>query len=438
MSTLGFSSYRDTPTLGFPLDKDSPQISPNMAKGYRNPQQSTQFTSYVDNQRPKVLPTSYEVKNQHSPNQITHYEVTQTPLESGEYQETKSQVGQRPLLQTQNYPVKTTIGSQMNNNKVAHVPNGVQQNRHPNVIRNNNGYQGSNFQQYSPNVVQIPVTQNSSYKVSSYQEPTVQNSRNRGPTVHNSSYQHSTVQQSSPNVVQSPVRQKTSYQVSQTPGNMGIPSFPVEGDITSLINRGISNMADMVLPNSPLSNNGDIKLPNGGIIIPGLPFNGNIQFPNINGLSPLSSIAGNADLNGGSFTFNGNGNMPSPTNGNNAPTVAGNGNGGVHSLTFQTNGSQGGYVNPTSPNNSRNLEPGREISEPEPVQSKIASRPASQQFQKLRQQCLSAGRLWEDPDFTACSRSLYYREPPSVPVQQIRWLRPGVSLLGYMTFILIN
>ena len=255
----------------------------------------------------------------------------------------------------------------MNNNKVTQVPNRAQQNRHPNVIGNNNGYQGSNVQQYSPNVVQVPVTQNSSYKASSYQEPTVQNSSNRGPTTHNSSYQHSTVQQSSPNVVQSPVRQKTSYQVSQTPGNMEIPSFPVDGDITSLINRGISNMADMVLPNSPLSNKGNIKLPNGGIIIPGLPFNGNIQFPNINGLSPLSSIAENADLNGGSFNFNENGNMLSPTNGNNVPTVAGNGNGGVHSPTFQTNGSQGGNIIPTSPNNSRNLEPGREIGQPEPV-----------------------------------------------------------------------
>ena len=427
MSTLGFSSYRDSPTLGFLLDKDSPQISSNMANSYRNPQQSTQFMSYVDNQRPQVLQTSYEVKNQHSPNQITQYEVTQTPLESEKYQETKNKVGQRPLSQPQNYPVKTAIGSQMNSNKVTQVPNRVQQNRHQNVVGNNNGYQGSNVQQYSPNVVQFPVTQNSSYKSSSYQEPTVQNNSNRGPTAHNSSYQHSTVQESSPNVVQSPARQKTSYQVSQTPGNMGIPSFPVEGDITSLINRGISNMADMVLPNSPLSNNGDIKLPNGGIIIPGLPFNGNIQFPNINGLSPLSSIAGNVDLNGGCFNFNGNGNMPSPTNGNNVPIVAGNGNGGVHSPTFQTNGSQGGNVIPTSPNNSRNLQPGSEISQPEPVQSEIASRPASQQFQKLRQQCLSAGRLYEDPDFPACSRSLYYREPPSVPVQQIRWLRPGVS-----------
>ena len=93
MSTLAFSSYRDSLTLGFPLDKDSPQISPNMANGYRNPQQSTQFMSYVDNQRPQILRTN-EVKNQHSPNQ-----VTQTPLESAKYQVTQIQVGQKPLLQ---------------------------------------------------------------------------------------------------------------------------------------------------------------------------------------------------------------------------------------------------------------------------------------------------------------------------------------------------
>jgi len=46
-------------------------------------------------------------------------------------------------------------------------------------------------------------------------------------------------------------------------------------------------------------------------------------------------------------------------------------------------------------------------------------------FEQIKQQCLEAGTLWEDPCFPACDESLYFQEKPALwPVQ---WKRPHVS-----------
>lgn len=50
-----------------------------------------------------------------------------------------------------------------------------------------------------------------------------------------------------------------------------------------------------------------------------------------------------------------------------------------------------------------------------------------QDFKEIRSRCLSDGRLFEDPEFPAVDRSLYYKESLDRP---ITWLRPGVSVLN--------
>ncbi|XP_060807956.1 calpain-B isoform X3 [Amyelois transitella] len=45
-----------------------------------------------------------------------------------------------------------------------------------------------------------------------------------------------------------------------------------------------------------------------------------------------------------------------------------------------------------------------------------------QDFKDIRSRCLSDGRLFEDPEFPAIDRSLYYKEPLDRP---LTWLRPG-------------
>lgn len=46
-------------------------------------------------------------------------------------------------------------------------------------------------------------------------------------------------------------------------------------------------------------------------------------------------------------------------------------------------------------------------------------------FEELKQECLSRGVLFEDPDFPACNSSLFFSEKPPVP---FIWKRPGVSM----------
>ncbi|KAK6013815.1 hypothetical protein OSTOST_20844, partial [Ostertagia ostertagi] len=45
-------------------------------------------------------------------------------------------------------------------------------------------------------------------------------------------------------------------------------------------------------------------------------------------------------------------------------------------------------------------------------------------FYKERERCLTSKILFEDPEFPAAERSLYYKTPPD---QHVEWKRPGVS-----------
>lgn len=46
-------------------------------------------------------------------------------------------------------------------------------------------------------------------------------------------------------------------------------------------------------------------------------------------------------------------------------------------------------------------------------------------YEELKQECLSNGVLFEDPDFPACNSSLFFSEKPPIP---FIWKRPRVSM----------
>lgn len=48
-----------------------------------------------------------------------------------------------------------------------------------------------------------------------------------------------------------------------------------------------------------------------------------------------------------------------------------------------------------------------------------------QAYSKLKSECVSSGRLFEDPEFPPVSSSLAYSEPAS---SNIVWKRPGVGV----------
>ena len=47
-------------------------------------------------------------------------------------------------------------------------------------------------------------------------------------------------------------------------------------------------------------------------------------------------------------------------------------------------------------------------------------------YDEIKAQCLSEGRLFEDPDFPAVDTSIFYSKAPPRPFQ---WKRPTVSIL---------
>lgn len=58
--------------------------------------------------------------------------------------------------------------------------------------------------------------------------------------------------------------------------------------------------------------------------------------------------------------------------------------------------------------------------------SGIRPRGEVQDFSKLRRECLSAGRLFEDPEFPANDSSLYFSRRPD---RYIEWKRPMVRTI---------
>lgn len=57
---------------------------------------------------------------------------------------------------------------------------------------------------------------------------------------------------------------------------------------------------------------------------------------------------------------------------------------------------------------------------------------SSLSYDELKAKLLKEGRLFEDPDFPATDRSLYYSQRPP---RQIQWLRPSVSFVQYFDFV---
>lgn len=58
--------------------------------------------------------------------------------------------------------------------------------------------------------------------------------------------------------------------------------------------------------------------------------------------------------------------------------------------------------------------------------SGLRPRGSVQDFDKLRQQALSSGQLFEDPEFAAEDCSIFFSKSPPRPFD---WLRPHVRLL---------
>lgn len=56
--------------------------------------------------------------------------------------------------------------------------------------------------------------------------------------------------------------------------------------------------------------------------------------------------------------------------------------------------------------------------------SGLRTRGSVQDFNQLRQECLSGGHLFEDPEFPASDSSLYYSKRPD---RYIEWKRPMVQ-----------
>ena len=59
-------------------------------------------------------------------------------------------------------------------------------------------------------------------------------------------------------------------------------------------------------------------------------------------------------------------------------------------------------------------------------------------YQEIKAQCLREGRLFEDPDFPAIDKSLFYSRTPPRPFE---WKRPSVSIMrenNYFLLIVVN
>ena len=59
--------------------------------------------------------------------------------------------------------------------------------------------------------------------------------------------------------------------------------------------------------------------------------------------------------------------------------------------------------------------------------SGLRPRGSVQDFDKLRNECLRSGQLFEDPEFAAEDCSIFFSKSPPRPFD---WLRPSVSATG--------
>jgi hypothetical protein len=56
----------------------------------------------------------------------------------------------------------------------------------------------------------------------------------------------------------------------------------------------------------------------------------------------------------------------------------------------------------------------------------VEATPVGNDFESVREDCLRRRMLYEDPEFPAADKSVYFsRHPP----YRFEWLRPGVSIL---------
>lgn len=60
-----------------------------------------------------------------------------------------------------------------------------------------------------------------------------------------------------------------------------------------------------------------------------------------------------------------------------------------------------------------------------------ATQGSGKSYEELKRECLCKGILFEDPDFPACSSSLFFGEKPPIP---FIWKRPGVSMCCVLSF----
>lgn len=55
----------------------------------------------------------------------------------------------------------------------------------------------------------------------------------------------------------------------------------------------------------------------------------------------------------------------------------------------------------------------------------------AQEFYKIRDKCLEKGQLFEDPEFGACDKSLFFKNKPE---RRLEWKRPKVSFSESLSF----
>ena len=65
-----------------------------------------------------------------------------------------------------------------------------------------------------------------------------------------------------------------------------------------------------------------------------------------------------------------------------------------------------------------------ESSEPSHIPLNDSRPQGKKSFRKIREKCLQSGKLWEDPDFPANDKALFFKSRD----QSITWKRPAVRL----------
>ena len=106
-------------------------------------------------------------------------------------------------------------------------------------------------------------------------------------------------------------------------------------------------------------------------------------------------------------------------------TSSSSGGGGVSSFSTSSGGGVSSFSSSSGGGVSfQRYHTGWQSREQERMPTRVA-RITKQHYSDIRAECLEQGGLFEDPDFPATNRSIYYSYDPGV---QFKWMRPTVGL----------